>query len=269
MATLTNGTAKAPINLVETRATPAELREPDIKIYSHSPILYWWPVWLVGFVLALVTYLDGGLMAYVPAGTRVEANQLTAPAGAALEVPQERIAGNPYLGTVFFLVLLVVFVVSNVPLRGLWEGITVLALALAFSTVSLYGLWDPFLDWFGLVHVHINLAGYLFLSTCLLVIWLAAVFVFDHRTYIIFAAGQVRIRDQMGQAEKVYDVTNMTFKVLPNVFLRHRVLGFYGAGDLIVRPGGPGWEVLEWPNVLFARSRVKAIERRLKSREVV
>jgi hypothetical protein len=52
---------------------------PDVVIYSHSPILYWWPVWLVGFCLALVTYLDGGRMAYVPAGTHVEGSTLVVP----------------------------------------------------------------------------------------------------------------------------------------------------------------------------------------------
>jgi hypothetical protein len=94
-------------------------------------------------------------------------------------------------------------------------------------------------------------------------------FVFDHRTYIIFSAGQVRVRDEIGQAEKVYDVTNMTFQIQPNVFLRHRLLGFYGAGDLIVSTAGPHPEVLEWPNVLFARSKLRQIQARLKAREVV
>jgi hypothetical protein len=244
--------------------------QPDIKIYSHSLILYWWPVWVVGFLMALLTYLDGGRLAYVPAGTHVEGNRLVAPAGGgALEPPQERVAHNPYLGTWFFLTLLVVFVCSSVQMRGLWEWVSILAIAFVITLGSLYGLWDTVLDWLRLLHIRINLAGYLFLATWMFAIWAVSVFVFDRRTYIIFSSGQVRVRDMIGQAEKVYDVTNMTFQVQPNVFFRHCVLGFYGAGDLVVRTGGPHPEELDWPNVLFARSKLKQIQERLKSREVV
>jgi hypothetical protein len=148
------------------KASPADVSEHDITIYSHSPIFYWWPVWLAGFLMALLTYLDGGLMATVPDGTEVAGNTLVAPEGTALlEPPRDRMARSPHLGTWFFLILLVV--------------------------------------------------------------------------------------------------------VLPNVFIRHRILGFWGAGDLVVRTGGPHPEVLEWPNVLFVRSRLKQIQARLKQRDVV
>jgi hypothetical protein len=33
--------------------TPRGPRE--IKLVSHSPIFYWWPIWLLGYVLALIT----------------------------------------------------------------------------------------------------------------------------------------------------------------------------------------------------------------------
>ena len=40
-------------------------------MYGHSNLLYWWPVWLVSFVLAAVTYVEGKQMAIVPQGTVV------------------------------------------------------------------------------------------------------------------------------------------------------------------------------------------------------
>jgi len=46
------------------------------------------------------------------------------------------------------------------------------------------------------------------------------------------------------------------------------VLGFYDAGDLIVRTGGARPEVLHWPNVLLVRSRLRKIERLVQTREV-
>jgi hypothetical protein len=262
MTTLTHASSEA--------TAPAVAHEPQsITIYSHSPILYWWPVWLVGFVLALVTYLDGGHLVYAPPGTQVEGNTVVTPADRPLPQPQERLSGNPYLGCWLFVTLLVVFVSSSVQLRGLWEWIAILTLAVIVLAVLEFGLWGPLLSWLQVLHIRINLAGYVFLSAWLFAVWVVCVFVFDRRTYLIFSAGQVRVRDHIGQAEKVYDVTNMTLQVQPNIFLRHRVLGLYGAGDLVLRPGGSHGEILEWPNVLFARSRLKRIECLLKERAVV
>ena len=38
----------------------------EIRIYSHSPLFYWWPVWLFGFLLALLTLMDGSRLAIIP-----------------------------------------------------------------------------------------------------------------------------------------------------------------------------------------------------------
>ncbi|MEZ5594259.1 MAG: hypothetical protein R3F53_27600 [Gammaproteobacteria bacterium] len=32
---------------------------PELKIYSHSPIFYWWPVWVVGYILAFMSSMQG------------------------------------------------------------------------------------------------------------------------------------------------------------------------------------------------------------------
>jgi hypothetical protein len=276
----------------------------EVKLYSHSVIFYWWPVWLVGYLMAFLTYLDGGRMAVVPPGTearrdwrvevapgRIETREgLLLPASDARrpahippsggrrgqgeplpapEQPHVRMASNPYLGTWFLLTLLVVFVSTNVPLRGLWEWVGVLAIALVVAVLSLYGWWRNLLDWFQLLHVQINLAGYLFVSTWLFAIWVVTVFYFDTRTYVVISTGQVRVRQAIGQGEKVYDATLLALHLQPNVLFRHRVLGLFGAGDLVVRTGGPQAEAFEWPNVLFVRSRLRQIEHLLQSREVV
>jgi hypothetical protein len=280
--------------------TPHEVEE--VRLYSHSDVFYWWPVWALGFALALVTYLDGGRLAVVPAGTearrdwrvevapgRVETREglilprsdarhpsHLSPSGApqtpgappAPEAPHVRIVNSPYLGTLFLVTILVVFVSTHAPLRGLWQWVSVLTIALVISVISLYGWWGNLADWFRLLHVQINMAGYLFLSTWLFAIWAATVFYFDRLTYLIFSAGQVRVRQAIGEGEKVYDVTNLSLELQPNVFFRHRVLGLYDAGDLVVRTGGSRPEVLHWPNVLRVRSRLRKIERLVQTREV-
>src|SRR5436190_12801582 len=38
----------------------------EIRVYSHSPLFYWWPVWLFGFLFALLTLIDNQRMVLVP-----------------------------------------------------------------------------------------------------------------------------------------------------------------------------------------------------------
>src|SRR5215212_11717003 len=48
---------------------PAADTTPDfdeIRVYSHSPLFYWWPVWLFGFIFSLITLMDNYRMAIVP-----------------------------------------------------------------------------------------------------------------------------------------------------------------------------------------------------------
>src|SRR5262245_5452579 len=46
---------------------PADDRPLEVVVISHSPLFYWWPVWAVGFLMALLTYLHGYQVAFVPA----------------------------------------------------------------------------------------------------------------------------------------------------------------------------------------------------------
>ena len=47
---------------------PRAKSEPNqVTIISHSNLFYWWPVWVVGFVMAIITYFDGYVMAVLPA----------------------------------------------------------------------------------------------------------------------------------------------------------------------------------------------------------
>src|SRR5207248_5127705 len=47
----------------------------ELRIYSHSALFYWWPVWAVGFIMATFTYFDGYRMAVVPPDTEVQAKR--------------------------------------------------------------------------------------------------------------------------------------------------------------------------------------------------
>jgi len=108
-----------------------------IKVISHTSLIYWWPVWLVGFILAGLTYADGTRLAVLPAETTVKEIQpnkvyeLTLPrpptealvkaaeSGKGQDAFPVRIARSQDYGMVDIVVLLLVIFGSNVPLRGL------------------------------------------------------------------------------------------------------------------------------------------------------
>src|SRR5579859_5371955 len=48
----------------------------EVVIYSHSNLFYWWPVWLLGFIMAGITWYEDHQMAVVPAGTVVATDRL-------------------------------------------------------------------------------------------------------------------------------------------------------------------------------------------------
>jgi hypothetical protein len=115
--------------------------QSSVTIIGHSPLFYWWPVWAVGYLMALLTYLGGNHMAVVPAGTVAEkARQvqgvddprdvLILPANRELaidesagvpEQPVQHVARSNSLGSVFVTVLLLVILITNVRLSGVWS----------------------------------------------------------------------------------------------------------------------------------------------------
>jgi hypothetical protein len=265
----------------------------ELVIISHSNLFYWWPVWLAGFILAVVTYVQEGRMTIVPAGTvgardrqvEVDPGEMAArdvlilpqdrrlPAPRDAEDPREvkqptvRMAEGRLPGVLFAFVLVLVIAVTNIPLRGLWSLLTVLVLVLWAVILAQLHLWEIIFAGTRLLSIHINLAGYLFISLTLFVIWLVSLFFFDRQVYVTVSPGQVRVHLEIGGGEKVYDTTGMVFQKRRSDLFRHWVLGF-GSGDLIIRPAG-GQEQINLPNVTMVARRVRDIERRLQERAVV
>lgn len=78
----------------------------------HSPLLYWWPVWAVGFLMALWTWLDNHHMVLVPENTAVEGNTVIAPQETTLGPPRVHMARSRVPGAVFVTTLLLVVVLN-------------------------------------------------------------------------------------------------------------------------------------------------------------
>src|SRR5438270_10464059 len=56
-------------------SAPPATAPQEIVIVSHSNLFYWWPVWALGFILFLLTWLDGHLLAIVPKDTVAASNR--------------------------------------------------------------------------------------------------------------------------------------------------------------------------------------------------
>jgi len=257
------------------------------RIYSHSHLFYWWPVWAVGYALALWTYFDDHRLTILPANTTVEKverqgqtiYELNTHGGTsdqlsyAAQHPNEpgfhlRAAQNSRLGAVFVVILLLVILITSVPLRGLWSVVVIVTVGLTAIILALADLWDRIFESLGHLHIHANMAMYLFISTGLLVMWLATVFFFDRQTYMIFTPGQLKVCLEIGGGETAYDTQGMTIQKHRDDLFRHWILGL-GSGDLTVRTSGAQAHTFEMHNILNVSSKLKEIEEMQRERPTV
>jgi hypothetical protein len=265
---------------------PAAPRE--VKIVSHSMLFYWWPVWVVGLLMALLTYLEGQRLAVVPTGTEAvtdrEVPGFTGPRDAlvlpqdkhlpvdpitkAVRQPTLRVAAHSSYGVLFIVVLLLVIVITNIPIRGMVSVAVIVTLVLFTIILALAHWWDDILEALGQSHVHINAFGYLAISVPLLAMWLLTVLVFDRQTYMVFAPGQLRVHQDIGGGEQAYDIVGMVVEKRRSDLFRHWLLGI-GSGDLVVKTAGATPQQFQMPNVLFIGNKVQMIQQMLQQREVV
>jgi hypothetical protein len=102
----------------------------------------------------------------------------------------------------------------------------------------------------------------------LFALWLVIMIVFDRQIYMVFTPGQVRVRQEIGDAEVTFDTTGMSVQKQRSDLFRHWILGL-GSGDLIVKTSGANPQEIHMPNVLFVGSKVVRIEEMLAERAVV
>jgi hypothetical protein len=271
-------------------AVPAAKRE--ITLISHSMLFYWWPIWLVGMVMAGITYFENNRLVIVPDGSKLkeitkdekgvyyqlavsaptrsleDARVATESAGAEPTF-KPRVSQKPWMGPVFCVVLLLTVVITNVPLRGLWSFLVLLLFVVVALLISLVPQgWDSLLKAVGDLHIYINMAGYLFIALAVLVLWAVSVFVFDQRTYMRVTPGQIQVCEHVGASIRNFDTTGLSFEKQRDDLFRHWLLGFF-SGDLIVRTAGAEQETIRLPNVLWISWRLDEVQQLLREKATV
>jgi hypothetical protein len=274
---MSNSSQPVPVSVVP------DSRPSQVVIISHSPLFYWWPVWVVGFLMAGLSFWQGDQVAFVPPGTvaergaRVEGHDgprdvLIAPAGRSLpaaddaedlQQPRLRMTSSNNPGVIWAMTLCLVILLTHVQLRGVWSLVVVVILAFSTVLLAILGLWDPILRSLRIIDVHMNALGYFSISLFLFVIWLFTFLVFDRLTYMIFTRGRLRVRKTIGEGEKVFDVRGMVFERHRDDVFRHWFLGL-GTADLTVYTTGANARQIEMPNVLGIGRKLALINTMLK-----
>jgi hypothetical protein len=219
-----------------------------VVVYSHSAFLYWWPVWVIGYVMALLTLLGG------------------------MEIPigdgQYLFSPSKDLGVVYTFVFFLVIMLTNFAPRGVYSAVVILIAVLLVFAAALFGVMDRLLTWLGELNIYMNLGFYVFFSTLIFVVWVVTVFIFDRWTCWRVLPGQLIHQTWLSGASKSYDTRGMVFERVRQDLFRHWILGL-GSGDLKITIGGVRGEPMNVPNVLFVDSKVRAIQALIASQQVV
>ncbi len=279
---------------VAAKANSGEDRR-EIVVISHSNLFYWWPVWAVCFLMGILTYLDGTLMVTVPPGTKpvvevkvpspgdpskmVTREAWVLPEGKKLprenkededSQPKEaklHMSQSKNYGVIFVFTLLLVIVITNVPLRGMWSVIVIITLILLTVIFALAGWWEYIFEQLGRLDIRINAGGYFVLGGVLFIIWLITFAFFDRQIYMVFSQAQFKVRTEIGGGERVYSTVGLQLERQRNDLFRHWILGF-GSGDLIVRTTGAQAHHFDFPNVLSISRKMREIESILVTQKV-
>jgi hypothetical protein len=225
----------------------------DLRIYQHSNLLYWWPIWAYGYLCAVLTYVQG-----------IGVRELAATTDKVVLFHP-----SPWLGISFIALILFVAVFTNVRARGVYSFVLILiAGGLFWLALKIPGV-DTAFGWLSLLRVHLNLAFYLTFSVLLMLIWLFVIVFVDHFTWWRFSPGQVIEEHRIGQATgHAYNTEGMVVRRLPDDLFRHRLLGLgllgWGTGDFIVKP--PYEDPFEIHNVFKAGRKQRHIEQLIATR---
>lgn len=216
--------------------TPLPVAIQEITVYGHSTLLYWWPAWAFGFLIALLNAGQEKFLATAPGAQPSSA-----------------------LGLTYLAILLLLIVFTNVRLRGINSVVALLSVAFITVLLAWFGWWDDIARLIPYLSVHMNTGFYLVFSSGLLIIWLLMFFVFDRMTYWRIRPGQMTEEHFIGGGAESYDTNGLRFQKLSSDFFR-AMLGF-GAGDLKATMAGEHGAAIELANVMFVERKVHAIEK--------
>jgi hypothetical protein len=232
-----------PVAVYNVMPPKTKAEADQIVVYGHSSLFYWWPVWLVSFVLAGITYAEGDRSG------GVTVTNTNAP------------------GVVFVATLLAVAISSTVILRGMVSVVAIVSLIAGATALAWFGWWGDILTFLGGLEIRINAAGYLCVGIPLFVAWSIVIRLYDRQHYVIFGRGQIRYVLEVGDGEVTMPAEGAIVEKKRSDAFRHWVLGL-GAGDLVIRSRANSPSI-ELKNVLRIKKKLAVIDRMLREKTVI
>jgi hypothetical protein len=214
---------------------------PELRIYTHSSVFYLWPLWAVGYLMAMLTLMYGVEISLKEDGTT------------ALFYP----GSGP--GVTFTVTLLLVMLITNVAVRGVWSIVVVLSLLFITVLFAYLGWWDTIIALLPKLSVFTNLGFYVFFATVVFAIWILSFFVYDRMSYWRVTPGQVTYEVVVGGGQKSYDTRGMVVEKYNEDLFRHWILGF-GSGDIHISTTGARREEIVLNNVIFVDYKIRRIQ---------
>lgn len=213
----------------------------QVIVFGHSALFYWWPLWVAGYVMALLTWWNHDK---VVLGDKTE---------------WFHPSRNP--GVVFTLLLLLITVVTSTKIKGMKAALIIATMAFCTLLFIHLNWWDSILGWLGQQSISLSFGFYMFYSSLLLITWTISVFVINHLSFWRFRPGQITHEYLGGIVENSYDTDNMTFTLnRQDDFFRHWFIGF-ASGDLHMQTMGGQGVKLQVENVLFVRAKMFQTQR--------
>ena len=214
--------------------------DDGIIFYSHSQIVYYWPIWLGAFLISDLSVLGFGVEVIVEEGEQSFA---------------------PSKFTLFHLLVTgIVIFFTTVNLRGVWAivfGVSALAVGL---TLSVLNMWDPVLQRLGNLELYVNSDFYRALGAVVFIPWLMVVFLFDLRRYFHFQPSQITMVREIGEGEKNFDSFGAVMEKHNDNYVQHIALGF-GSGDLSISTHGGESDTITFPNVWRINKVLKEVSK--------
>jgi hypothetical protein len=212
----------------------------SVIIRQHSAILYWWPVWALGFLFAGLSFAFGERVA----------------------VGDQSMWFHPSrnLGVIYVAVFAIVFLRTNVVLRGIVSLLVILAAIVGVLLLSLVGWWRSLFSLEQHLSVHMDAGFYLLMSSVIFLAWLLTIFLFDRFTYCEFCPGQLVVHRMIGGGVRTFDTRGISVYKRQDDLFRHWGLGL-GTGDLHVATTGAEGITLDLRNVTFIDRKLAIIKR--------
>jgi len=208
-----------------------------LRIYTHSPIIYWWPIWMLG----LIFYGFSAGLGDDGSAARVQ-------------------------GLTFVFALLFVIFSTTVRLRGANSVIFGLILAIGGILLAMGNMFEPVANFLGQMDIRMSKTFYLFVGVAVFLMWALMIFAFDKVKYYEIAPGQVREKVFWGSGDRAESGANARCRYRSDDFLRHRMLGLVVTGDIDITLGDG--EVWNLHNVIFAKRKASQINDLIVTRPI-